>query len=43
MPSRRSQNQEDTYYRILRLLQDDPDMTQREIAAKLGLSASGLN
>ena len=43
MSSRRSQNQEDTYYRILRLLQDDPDMTQREIAAKLGLSASGLN
>ena len=43
MPSRRSQNQEDTYYRILRLLQEDPDMTQREIAAKLGLSASGLN
>ena len=43
MLSRRSQNQEDTYYRILRLLQEDPDMTQREIAAKLGLSASGLN
>lgn len=25
------------------MLQEDPDMTQREIAAKLGLSASGLN
>ena len=42
MPSR-SENQENTYYRILRLLQENPDMTQREIADKLGLSASGLN
>ena len=43
MPSRRSDNQENTYYRILRLLQENPDMTQREIASQLGLSASGLN
>ena len=42
MPSR-SENQENTYYRILRLLQENPDMTQREIAVKLGVSASGLN
>ena len=41
--STRSENQENTYYRILRLLQENPDMTQREIADKLGLSASGLN
>ncbi len=43
MPSRRSQLQEDTYFRVLRMLQDNPDMTQREIAEKLGISTSGLN
>jgi len=43
MTSRRSQLQEDTYFRVLRLLQDNPDMTQREIAQSLGLSTSGLN
>ena len=43
MTSRRSQLQEDTYFRVLRMLQDNPDMTQREIAEKLGVSTSGLN
>lgn len=43
MTSRRSQLQEDTYFRLLRMLQDNPDMTQREIAEKLGISTSGLN
>ena len=43
MTSRRSQLQEDTYFRVLRMLQDNPDMTQREIAQSLGLSTSGLN
>ena len=43
MTSSRSQLQEDTYFRVLRLLQDNPDMTQREIAQSLGLSTSGLN
>ena len=43
MTSRRSQLQEDTYFRVLRLLQDNPDMTQREIAQSLGLSTSCLN
>jgi EPS-associated MarR family transcriptional regulator len=43
MNSRRSQLQEDTYFRVLRMLQNNPDMTQREIAQKLGISASGLN
>ena len=43
MTSRRSQLQEDTYFRVLRMLQDTPDMTQREIAQSLGLSTSGLN
>ena len=43
MTSRRSQLQEDTYFRVLRMLQDNPDMTQREIAQSAGLSTSGLN
>ena len=43
MTTRRSQLQEDTNYRVLRMLQDNPDMTQREIAQSLGLSTSGLN
>jgi EPS-associated MarR family transcriptional regulator len=43
MTSRRSQLQEDTNFRVLRMLQDNPDMTQREIAQKLGVSTSGLN
>ena len=43
MTNRRSQLQEDTYFRVLRMLQDNPDLTQREIAERLGLSTSGLN
>lgn len=43
MTSRRFKLQEDTYFRVLRILQDRPDVTQREIAQLLGLSTSGLN
>ena len=43
MTSRRSQLQEDTTFRVVRMLQSNPDMTQREIAEQLGISASGLN
>jgi len=43
MTSRRSQLQEDTYFRVLRMFQDNPDMTQREIAERLGVSTSGMN
>jgi EPS-associated MarR family transcriptional regulator len=43
MASRRYQRQEDTYFRVLRILQDTPDVTQREIAQLLGVSTSGLN
>jgi EPS-associated MarR family transcriptional regulator len=43
MTSRRSKLQEDTYFRVLRLLQGRPDVTQREIAQLLGVSTSGLN
>lgn len=43
MTSRRSKIQEDTYFRVLRILQESPDITQREIAHLLGVSTSGLN
>ena len=43
MSVRRSQLQEDTHFRVLRMLQENPDLTQREIASRLGLSTSGLN
>ena len=43
MTSRRSKLQEDTYFRVLRILEEKPDITQREIAQKLGISTSGLN
>mgnify|MGYP000214890878 CR=1 FL=1 len=43
MTNRRSKLQQDTYFRVLRILQDRPDVTQREIAQLLGVSTSGLN
>ena len=43
MQSRRSMLQEDTYFRFMRILQERPDVTQREIAKMLGISTSGLN
>jgi EPS-associated MarR family transcriptional regulator len=43
MTSRRSKIQEDTYFRVLRILQERPDVTQREIAQLLGVSTGGLN
>ena len=43
MPNRRAHLQEDTQFRVMRMLQDNPDLTQREIAERLGVSTSGLN
>ncbi len=43
MSTLRSQLQEDTHYRVLRLLEANPDLTQREIAKELGLSTGGIN
>jgi EPS-associated MarR family transcriptional regulator len=43
MTSRQAQIQEDTYFRVMRILQDNPDLTQRELAEKLGVSVGGLN
>jgi len=39
----RTQLQQDTHYRVLRMLHANPDLTQREIAQQLGMSTSGLN
>lgn len=38
-----STRQEDTAFRVMRLLQANPDLTQRELAEQLGVSVSGLN
>ena len=38
-----SRLQEDTHFRIMRILQDNPDLTQRELADKLAMSVGGLN
>ena len=43
MTSRRSNIQEDTYFRVLRILQERPDISQRKIAQILGVSTSGMN
>ena len=43
MTSRQAKLQEDTYFRVMRILQENPDLTQRELAEKLGVSGGGLN
>jgi EPS-associated MarR family transcriptional regulator len=35
--------QEDKYFRVMHILQENPDLTQRELAQKLGVSVGGLN
>ena len=41
--NRRAKIQEDTNFRVMRLLEENPDLTQRELAKKLGISVGGLN
>ena len=43
MTSRQAKLQEDTYFRVMRILQENPDLTQRELAEKLGISVGGVN
>jgi EPS-associated MarR family transcriptional regulator len=43
MPTRTAQIQEDAHFKILRILQNNPDQTQRELAGQLGMSVGGLN
>ena len=34
---------QDIHFRVLHLLEDDPELTQRELAVKLGISLGGVN
>lgn len=43
MTSRQSKIQEDTYFRIMRILQENPELSQRDLAEQLGMSLGGLN
>jgi len=43
MTSKRTKLQEDTHFRVLRLLQENPEMSQRELAAVLGVSVGGMH
>ncbi|MEJ2023340.1 MAG: MarR family EPS-associated transcriptional regulator [Maritimibacter sp.] len=43
MTSKRSTLQEDTHFRVLRLLQDNPEMSQRELAEAVGISVGGMH
>ncbi len=43
MANRIEAQQEDTHYRVMRLLQRNPKMTQRELAAELSVSLGAVN
>jgi EPS-associated MarR family transcriptional regulator len=43
MISRRAKLQEDTNFRLMQLLHDNPHMSQREMAKVLGISFGGIN
>ena len=43
MTSRQINLQEDTNFRVLRLLQENPNISQRQLADTLGISLGGLN
>ena len=43
MTSRRTKLQEDTNFRLMQLLHDNPRMSQREMAKALGVSFGGIN
>ncbi len=43
LSSRQARLQEVTVFRVMRLLEDNPQMSQRELAQALGLSLGGVN
>ena len=43
MVSRQSQRQEDTYFKVMRLLKKQPHVSQRELAHALGISLGAVN
>ncbi len=43
MSNRRSKIKEDTHFRVLQLLQGNPEMSQRELAGAVGVSVGGMH
>ena len=43
MTSKRTKLQEDTHFRVLRLLQENPEMSQRDLAYAVGVSVGGIH
>lgn len=43
MASNTTQRAEDLHFRVLKLLQDQPDLSQRELASRLGVSNGKLH
>ncbi|MFG6531409.1 MULTISPECIES: MarR family EPS-associated transcriptional regulator [unclassified Sulfitobacter] len=43
MTSKRTKLQEDTHFRVLRLLQENPELSQRELADAVGVSVGGIH
>jgi EPS-associated MarR family transcriptional regulator len=43
LSTRRDQLREDAQFRILRLLQDNPEMSQRDLARAVGVSTGGIH
>lgn len=43
MSAKRSKLQEDTHFRVLRLLQENPELSQRELAKEVGVSVGGIH
>ena len=39
----RAATQEETHYKVMRLLEGNPDLTQRELAQSLGVSVGSVN
>ena len=43
MTSKRTKLQEDTHFRVLRILQENPEMSQRALAEAVGVSVGGIH
>ncbi len=43
MQPTKTESQTDTSFRVMHLLEKNPDLTQRELALKVGISVGGLN
>lgn len=43
MTGKRTKLQEDTHFRVLRLFQQNPEMSQRELAEAVGVSVGGMH